>query len=297
MYKEIAYNKRITWLILFLFCLLLVFVGYVFGKISDLGYGGVFLGLLIALPSALIGYYSADSVVLFLAGAQPVAKKDNPVLYNTVENLAITAGLPAPKIYVIQDNSMNAFATGRDPGHAVVAITSGLLAVLSKTELEGVLAHEFSHIRNFDTRLSMILVVFVGLISILADSVWRFGFGGRNSRKRGGELLFVLGLILIIFSPIVAKLLQLALSRNREFLADADAALLTRYPEGLASALEKLSSQEGMLKRNSNILNHLYIVSPLDNQEGKSKKNWLAGWFSTHPPIQERIKKLRVMNL
>lgn len=297
MYKEIDYNKKITWVVVLGFIFLLVLVIYFFGEISNLGYFGILLGLLISMPSALIGYFAGDSVVLYMAGAKQISKKDDPRLFNIVENIAITAGLPIPKLFVIQDNSMNAFATGRDPQHASIAITSGLLSVLEKSELEGVVAHEFSHIKNFDIRLSMVLVVFVGLIVALSDMIWRIGLGGSISKKKGGSLIFVIGLIFIIVSPFVARFLQLFLSRNREYLADADAALLTRYPEGLASALEKLSAQEKMLSNVNNALNHLYIVSPIDNGEGRKKSSWFSSLFMTHPPIKDRIAKLRSMSV
>lgn len=297
MYNEINHNKRVSWLIILLFIVLIVLLGYFFGEVSDLGYAGVFMGLLIALPSALIGYYTSDQMVLFMAGAKLVEKKDNPTLYNTVENLAIAAGLPAPKIYLIQDEALNAFATGRDPNHAAVAITTGLLNKLEKVELEGVMAHELSHIKNFDTRLSMIVVVFVGLVSVLADLFWRGGFWrGRSNRKSsGGGILLIIGLIFIILSPIAAKILQMSLSRNREYLADADAALITRFPDGLAKALQKITEQEGILLCQNSAMNHLYIVSPLDSLEGRKQKGWFDGWFATHPPIVERIKRLESM--
>ncbi len=297
MYKEIDYNKKITWVVVLGFVFLLVLVIYFFGEISNLGYFGIVLGLMISMPSALIGYFAGDSVVLYLAGAKQISKKDDPRLFGVVENIAITAGLPVPKVFVIQDNSMNAFATGRDPHHASIAITSGLLNILEKSELEGVIAHEFSHIKNFDIRLSMVLVVFVGLIVALSDIIWRIGLGGSGSRKKGGSLIFIIGLIFIIVSPFVARFLQMFLSRKREYLADAEAALLTRYPEGLASALEKLSAQEKMLSNVNNALNHLYIVSPIDNVEGRKKSSWFSGLFMTHPPIKDRIVKLRSMSV
>ncbi|MFZ5392448.1 MAG: M48 family metallopeptidase [Patescibacteria group bacterium] len=297
MYKEIDYNKKITWVVVLGFVFLLVLVIYFFGEISNLGYFGIVLGLMISMPSALIGYFAGDSVVLYLAGAKQISKKDDPRLFGIVENIAITAGLPVPKVFVIQDNSMNAFATGRDPHHASIAITSGLLNILEKSELEGVIAHEFSHIKNFDIRLSMVLVVFVGLIVALSDIIWRIGLGGSGSRKKGGSLIFIIGLIFIIVSPFVARFLQMFLSRKREYLADAEAALLTRYPEGLASALEKLSAQEKMLSNVNNALNHLYIVSPIDNVEGRKKSSWFSGLFMTHPPIKDRIVKLRSMSV
>lgn len=297
MYNEINRNKTITWLIVLAFIILIILVGYFFGELSEIGYAGVFIGLLIALPSALIGYYTSDQMVLFMAGAKVVAKKDNPVLYNTIENLAMTAGMPTPKMYIIEDESLNAFATGRDPNHAAMAITRGLLNKLSKVELEGVMAHELSHIKNFDTRLSMIVVIFVGLVVILADLFWRVSFWGRGGSKKnnGGAILLVIGLFFIILSPIAAKILQMALSRNREYLADADAALITRFSQGLAGALRKISGQEKVLAHANSAMNHLYIVSPLDSLEGRERSGWWSNLFATHPPVEERIKKLELM--
>ncbi len=297
MYKEIEHNKTVTWLILLCFFLFFIVVGYVFGRVSDLGYFGIFLGLLISLPTTVGGYFMADTLVLSLAGARKVERKDYPELFNVVQNLSISSGLPMPAVYIIDDMSMNAFATGRDPKHAAIAVTSGLLSVLSKTELEAVAAHEMAHIKNFDTRLSMILVVFVGLISVLADFFWRFSLGRRNNRKQGGGIFMLLGIIFIVLSPFVAKILQMSLSRNREYLADAEAALLTRYPEGLALALEKLTKQDSMMIKANNAMSHLYIVSPLDNLEGKSRESWWNNLFATHPPIEDRIKRLREMSL
>ena len=294
MYKEIDYNKWMTWVILTVFFILVVLVGYLYGIFSDLGYFGVVLGLLIAAPTVIIGYYTSDKMVLSMAGAKEITRKDNPQLFTMVENLAITAGLPLPKIYIIDDPAMNAFATGRDYDHAVVAVTRGLLDNLDKQELQGVIAHELSHVKNYDTRLSTVVVVFVGMIAIMADWFFRIG-GSRNNRKSGLGILAIFGIIFIILSPLVAKLIQLALSRNREFLADSEGALLTRYPEGLASALEKISGQGQLLKRTNSAMNHLFIADPIKAAHGGRGSGWLAGLFSTHPPTQERIKRLRAM--
>lgn len=283
-----------TWAILIGFFMLVVLVGYLYGLFSDIGYFGVVLGLLIAAPTVIIGYYTSDKMVLSMAGAKEISRQDNPLLFTTVENLAITAGLPLPKIYIIDDVAMNAFATGRDYNHAVVAVTRGLLEKLDKSELQGVIAHELSHIKNYDTRLSTIVVVFVGMIAIMADWFFRIG-GSRNNRKGGLGILAIFGVVFIILSPLVAKLIQLALSRNREFLADSEGALMTRYPEGLASALEKISGQGQMLKRSNSAMNHLFIADPIKAAHGGKTGGWLAGLFSTHPPAEERIKRLREM--
>jgi len=296
MYKEIDRNKLTTALILVGFFLLVVLVVYFYGILADWGYGGIFLGLIIATPSVLIGYYTSDLMVLSMAGAHEINRSDNPQLFTAVENLAITDGLPMPKIYIIDDPAMNAFATGRDYQHAVVAITTGLLSKLNKTELQGVIAHELSHIKNYDTRLSTVVVIFVGLIAILADWFFRLGsWGRRDSRRDGSGILALLGIVFIILSPLVAKLIQLALSRNREFLADSEGALLTRYPEGLASALEKIAGQQVMIRRTNSAMNHLFIADPIKAAYGGENGSWWSNLFATHPPTEERIKRLRSM--
>ncbi|MFA4930671.1 MAG: M48 family metallopeptidase [Patescibacteria group bacterium] len=295
MYNEIERNQRMTWIIVIVFILFLMFLGYFYGLVTDVGYYGIVIGLIVAVPTTLIGYYNADKMVLYMAGARPVAKKDNALLYNLVENLAIASGMPTPKVYVIEDTAMNAFATGRDPAHAAVAVTTGLLQVLSKKELEGVLAHEMSHVKNFDTRLSTVVVIFVGMVAIAADLFWRMGGGRKRGSRQGVGILAIIGLVFILLSPLVAKLLQMAMSRNREYLADSDGALLTRYPEGLALALEKISSQDHLVDGTNNAMNHLFIINPLESLDGKKIGSWLGNLFSTHPPTAERIKRLREM--
>lgn len=294
MYKEIERNKRITWLVMIVFVFFMLILGYFYGLLSDIGYLGIILALVFTIPSVLIGYYGSDKAVLFMAGAKLIEKRDNPILYNLVENLSIASGMKTPQIFIIEDPAMNAFATGRDPEHAVVAVTTGLLGSLEKKELEGVIAHEMSHIKNYDTRLGTLVVIFVGLVAVLADFFWRFG-GRRRNSKEGGGILALIGIAFIILSPIVAKLLQLSLSRNREYLADSEGALLTRYPEGLASALEKISGQKYMLQKTNNAMNHLFIISPFESLEGEKRVSWFSNLFSTHPPTDERIKRLRHM--
>lgn len=235
-----------------------------------------------------------------MSGAKPVTKTQQPHLYRAVENLSIAAGIPMPKLYVVEDPAPNAFATGRDPKHAAVAATTGILSKLSSAELEGVLGHEISHVKNFDTRLMGVVAILVGFIAVFADFFMRSffwgGFGGRDEQEnRSGNIFMILGIFLAILAPIAATLIQLAISRRREFLADADGALLTRYPEGLASALEKIASDNNMLKRASNATAHFYIANPFKADTGKKVGQGLANLFSTHPPIQERIKILREM--
>jgi len=283
-----------------LFVVFVTTVGYIIGQATGYGWSFTFFAILLSLCSSIGSYYFSDQIVLATSGAKRITKKDNPELYRIVENLAIGDGVPTPKVYIINDPSPNAFATGRDPKHASVAVTSGILDRLNKTELEGVLAHELSHVKNFDTRLMAITAVLVGFVAILANmfmnSFFWGGFGMRGRRDEEGNqaqiIFLVLGLVFAIIAPLIATLIQLAISRKREFLADASGALLTRYPEGLASALEKISSDPRPLRTASNATAHLFIVNPF---KGKGFSGWLAGLFSTHPPIEERIKILRSM--
>jgi heat shock protein HtpX len=295
--SEISHNIWKSWIIMFFFVLFATTVGFVIAKAT--GYGNAFTVFifLMAIVSTIGSYYFSDQVVLSTSGAQEIAKKDNPELFRIVENLSIGDGLPMPKVYIINDASPNAFATGRDPKHAAVAVTSGLLDRLNKAELEGVLAHELSHVKNFDTRLMMIAAVLVGFIAILADTFMRGLFWGGVRRdededRRAQGLFLILGIVFAILAPIVATLIQLAISRKREFLADASGALLTRYPEGLASALEKISSDPRPLRAATSATAHLFITNPFKNQ---GFQGWFSNVFSTHPPIAERIKILRSM--
>ena len=236
-------------------------------------------------------YWFSDKIVLKLAGAREAKREEYFDLYTSVENLSITAGLPMPKVYVVQDDAPNAFATGRDKNHAVVCATTGLLAILNKAELEGVIAHELSHIGNKDMLLSTVVVVLVGFVTIVADIFTRhlfFGNLGKNRDNKAGGFLIIIGIILSILAPIFAMLIQLAISRKREFLADASGALLTRYPDGLASALKKISQYSRPMVRQSSAIAHLYIADPKGARIGKK----IAGLFATHPPVEERIKAL-----
>ncbi len=259
----------------------------------------LFIAIAIALTQSLVGYYAGDKIVLASSGAQEIKKRDNPELWNIVENLAITAGLPMPKVYIISDSAPNAFATGKDPKHASVAVTSGLLNRLNKNELQGVIAHEMSHVGNYDIRLMMIVVVLVGVIAVASDlfirSRW-LGFGRKDDRNNeGGQIMAVLAIIAIILAPIAATLIQLSISRKREFLADADGALLTRYPDGLADALEKISQYDQPVRRASTATSHLYISNPLGGEDRKNQ-SFFSKIFSTHPPIVERVRILRAMD-
>lgn len=295
MYNQIDSNKRKTVLLVIIFIALILVIGWFFGKLYNFGYGGIFIAGVISLIMTLTSYYQGDRVALWTAGAVPIEKPVNPYVYRLVENLCITAGLPLPKIYIIPDQAINAFATGRDPQHSSIAITEGAIAKLENEELEGVIAHELSHVKNYDIRLMMVVVVLVGLIGILANFMWRGSlFGGRrsnsDSNNQGGGVLMIIGLILLILSPLIAQLIQLAISRKREYLADASGALLTRYPEGLAKALEKIKNENLPVKRATSGTAHLYIANPL-----RGVKSSVAGLFSTHPPIDQRIAELRKM--
>jgi heat shock protein HtpX len=278
------------------FVALAVILSYVLGQ--ALGYGNSFMwfAVFFSVVSAFVSYWWGDSLVLAMSRARPADRKHDFDFFTVAENLAIAAGIPKPKLYVIEDSAMNAFATGRDPKHAVVVATTGILTKLDRRELEGVIAHELSHIKNFDTRLMAVVAVLVGTIVYILDifmsSMW---WGGRRSRDsdRGAEGIFlIVGIVLAILTPILASLMQLAVSRKREFLADASGALLTRYPEGLARALEKLHKDKEVLEAATNATAHLYITNPFKDKQFHA---WFAGLFNTHPPIAERIKLLRAM--
>jgi heat shock protein HtpX len=296
-YTNADSNTRKTWFLVTGFLVFVIAVGYLFSQAlgSDaILYVAVFLSIAMSFGS----YWWSDKLVLSMAGAKLIERNDNIELYRLVENLCITAGLPVPKIYIINEMQPNAFATGRDKNHAVVAVTQGLLQRLNKTELEGVLAHELSHIGNKDMLLSTMVVVLAGVVALLANFFLRISFfgGGRRSRNNdGAAILMIAGLIAAILAPIAATLIQLAISRKRESLADASGALLTRYPEGLASALEKIAQDPTPMPSANTATSHLYIESPFKEDSGKG--SWFVKLFSTHPPIEERVKALRDMEV
>ncbi|MEK7108286.1 MAG: M48 family metallopeptidase [Patescibacteria group bacterium] len=290
MYTEIAKNKRKTVLLMALAVLLLLAFGYAFGMYTGDYVGGLAVTAFLSIGLNIVSYFASDKVALFTSGAHVIAKQDNPELYRLVENLAITAGVPTPRVAIINDPSPNAFATGRNPEHAVVAVTTGLLERLERTELEGVLSHELSHVKNYDMLVMTIVVVLIGTIALLADVLRWTGFHGGGDRRGGGSGIgFIIALVLLILSPLIGELIKLAISRKREFLADASGALLTRYPEGLASALEKIDRDPHVLKRATHATAHLFISSPFKD------RSTLTRLFSTHPPIAERITRLRTM--
>ncbi len=309
-YDLINKNKRESWILIFSFLVVISALGWVFAQVYQ-NDAILYFAVILSAGSALFSYYFADSITLAVSKAQAVDRASNQQLYNIVENLCITAGIPTPKIYIINDPAPNAFATGRDPKHAVICFTSGILQKLDKTELEGVTAHELSHIGNYDIRLMTLVVVLVGMIALMSNWFLRFSFfgGRRNNNSDSGNLgmiLFAVGILLAILSPLIATIIKLAVSRQREYLADASGALLTRYPEGLASALNKISQDQEPLTEANNATAHLYIVNPFhqDNPKMAAVSNgkhggrgWFAGLFNTHPPIADRVKRLREMNL
>ncbi len=291
LYTQAASNTQKTWIYLTGFFGVVIFIGWLASYLLN-DPAIIYFAVIFAVVQSFVAYWFSDSIVLSMANATPIEQKDNPQLYRLVENLCITAGLPLPKIYIINERQPNAFATGRDKNHAVIAVTTGLLERLEKTELEGVIAHELSHIGNRDMLLGTVVVVLVGVIAILSNMFLRVSFfgGGKRDNDRGNSgLLFFLGLVAMVLAPVIAQLIQLAISRKREFLADADGALLTRYPEGLVRALEKISSDPNPMDSAHNTTAHLYIANPL---RGQQLNNWMTKLFSTHPPIEERIKAL-----
>ena len=302
LYAQKDSNIRKTWLLFTIFLVIVIGIGFAFSQI----YGNssiLYFAVIFSVSMNIIAYWFSDKIVLKMANAKPIEKKDNPELYNIIENLSIIAGLPMPKVYIINESAPNAFATGRNPEHSVVAVTKGLLQKLNRTELEGVIAHEISHIGNRDMLLSTMVVVLVGFISILSDMFLRsMFFSGRRDNRGGGrqiqEILMIVGIVLSILAPIAAVLMQLAISRKREFLADASGTLLTRYPEGLANALEKIAGDPTPLSVAKNITAHLWVDDPFTHGIGDGKKvNWLHKLFMTHPPVGERIAALKGLEI
>jgi heat shock protein HtpX len=292
-YNQADKNTRLTWIYITGFLVFVIGVGYVFSQAMN-SPAILIIAVLFSVLMSFASYWWSDKIVLAMSGAKEVTRENAKEIYRLVENLCITAGLPVPKIYVINDPSPNAFATGRDPEHAVVCLTSGIVEKLNKTELEGVIAHELSHIGNRDILLDTVIVILVGFVALMADWFRRWAwFGGRSDDRESGQLgmiMMILALILSILAPIAAMLIQLAISRKREFLADADGALLTRYPEGLASALEKISADPAPMRSANRATAHLFIANPF---RGKKVSNL----FQTHPPIEERVKRLRGMDV
>jgi len=297
LYTQKDKNITKTWFLMITFFVIVIAIGFLFAQIYGNPYI-LYIAVTISILMNIFSYWYSDKLVLRMTNAKEADPRQFADLHNIVENLAITAGLPKPRVYVIEDPAPNAFATGRDAEHAVVAATTGLLSILDKTELEGVIAHELSHIGNRDMLVSTVAVVLVGFVSIICDIFLRISFyGGNNSNRdgRAGAILMVLGLVAAILAPIAGTLIQLAISRKREFLADASGALLTRYPEGLASALQKISAYSRPMIKKSTATAHLFIANPLGHQltpSGEEKVSFFTKLFMTHPPMNERVKAL-----
>jgi heat shock protein HtpX len=287
MYKEIASNKRKTWLIVAIFLVIIGLLGWLFSGIYN-SPGFFYLALIFGGVYALIQYFMAAKLALAMNGAQEITKKDNPRFYRTVENLSIATGMPMPKVYLIDDPALNAFATGRDPQHAVVAATTGLVGAMDDHELEAVMAHEMAHVKNYDIRVMMIVFGLVAAIGLIADMFLRMMWFNGDRDRNTSPILLIAGVIAAVLAPFIATLVQLAVSRRREYLADSTGALTTRYPEGLARALEKIRDHGSAVKRQNTATAHLFFANPL---KGRS----IAKLFSTHPPIEDRIARLRRM--
>lgn len=290
MYSAVAANKRKTWFIMALFVAIVALLGWVFSNLYGGGqYSYVYMALAFGGIYALIQYFLAAKIATAVNGARQIEKRDNPRLWRTVENLAITAGMPMPKVYIMDDPAPNAFATGRDPKHAVVCATTGLLEIMDDTELEAVMAHEMSHVRNYDIRVMMIVFGLVSAIGLIADMLLHMmWFGGNDEDRQPNPIFIAIGIAAAIVAPLIATLVQLAVSRRREYLADGSGALMTRYPEGLANALEKIAHYGSATRHQNTATAHLFFANPL-------KGNFAARLFSTHPPVEERIAKLRAM--
>ena len=296
MFEEIRKNKIKSWILVIAFTVVIANLGAVIGFIYGSLYFGVILALIISLIYIFFSYFSGDKTILKTSGAREVTKKEYPYLFHLIDGLAISAGIPKPRAYVIDDSALNAFATGRDPEHASITVTTGLLKKMNRQELEGVVAHEMSHIKNYDVRFMMLVVMLAGLVTLLSDFMFRSFFWssrGKSSNRKGGGVfvvIIIVAVVLAILSPIIGQIIQFSISRKREFLADANAAVLTRYPPGLASALRKIASDPDPLVDKANKATaHLFISTPFRKEHGISRL------FLTHPPLSERIKILEEM--
>ncbi len=299
MYDQIGSNKFKSVLLIVFFVILVLAVGWAFGYATDWGIGGLVLALFVAFGMAWGSYWYSDKIVLSMSRARPVSREQEPQLYHAVEGLAIAAGLPTPRCYVIEDPAPNAFATGRNPEHAALAITTGLMEKLDRLELEGVIGHEMAHIKNYDTLVQTLAAVMAGTVVLLSDwmiRAWFWGGGRRRSSNENagplGAILAVVAIALLVLSPLFAAIIQMAISRKREYLADANGALLTRYPQGLAGALRKIAADKSRLSVANKATESMYIFNPLKDYRGGKGLNSL---FDTHPPVEERIKRLEAM--
>ena len=297
MFEEVRKNKIKSWILIFLFIVIIVNIGAAIGFIYGSFYSGMILATVISIAYIFFSYLSGDKTILKTAGAREVERKEYPYLFHLIDGLAISAGIPKPRAYVIDDSALNAFATGRDPKHSSITVTTGLLKKMNRQELEGVVAHEMSHIKNYDIRFMMLVVMLAGLITLLSDFMFRsfiFSSKGKSSDRKRGNLFVVLilvAIVLAILSPIIGQFIRFSVNRKREFLADANAGLLTRYPPGLASALRKIAKDPDPLVDKANKATaHLFISTPFRKKEG-----FISKLFLTHPPLEERIKRLEEM--
>ena len=295
-YEQIDRNKRRSAIVVILFAIFVAVATYFLGR--AFGYGPSFVGFALILSgiSSFAGYWYSDKIILGISGARQANKEEDRLFRQVAENISLGAQIPIPKLFVIEDSAPNAFATGRDINHAVVCVTTGLLDKLNRTELEGVIAHEISHIRNYDMRLMSVVAVLVGMITLLADWLLRSSFGRRsddNDKSQAAAVFMIVGLVLALLSPIIAQLIQLAISRRREFLADAGSAMITRQPSGLISALKKIAADQEPLEAANKATAHLYIENPF--KVDQKNIGWFANLFNTHPPVTERIKALEGM--
>jgi len=293
-YEQIDANKKKSNFIIIGFILSISLITYFLALAFDLDLSYVGLALIFSGITSFLSYYYSDRIILTLSNAKPATREEHFHLYTVTENLCLAAGLPVPKLYVIEDSALNAFATGRDPDHAVVCATTGLISRLDRTELEGVIAHELSHVKNYDIRLMSLVTVLVGMVTLLADWLLRSGLHGRSNRRSNevSGIFALAGIFLALLSPLIANLIKLAISRRREFFADASGAAITKYPEGLARALEKISSDREPLEAANKATAHLYIANPLSNNR-EDGVSWFSQLFMTHPPIEARIAALR----
>jgi heat shock protein HtpX len=299
-YERVASNIRKTWMLIAAFVVLTLAIGFFFGTFTNSGFWGIGIAAVVAIAMTWGSYFSSDKIALAMSRAKPAEGTRYRQVHNIVEGLSIAAGIPKPRVYIVEDTAPNAFATGRNPEHGAIAVTTGLLAKLDRDELEGVIAHELSHIQNRDTLVMTIAVTLVGVIVLLADMVLRFmWFGGRDENSKGlAAPLAIFGFVLLLISPLVAQLMQLAVSRQREFLADADAVMLTRYPPGLIGALRKLQGDQTVVRTASRATAHLWIESPIALQKAQGQRGatrqgaWLNRLFETHPPLEKRIEAL-----
>ena len=285
-------NIRRTWGIFTAFFIAVIGIGWALSYVYDAP-GILLIAVLYSTITSVVSYWYSDKIVLATVHARPVTREEYFDLYNIVENLSITAGLPMPRVYIVDDAAPNAFATGRNEQHAVIAVTTGLLGVLDKSELEGVIAHELSHIGNRDILVNTVAVVLVGFVALVSDIFLRSLWHRSGDRREGGGAMLLVGIALAILSPFIAQLMQLAISRKREFLADASGALLTRYPEGLAKALEKISANDRVMQTTNNATNHIWMDDPARVEGEQGTRHWFAKLFASHPPIAERVAALR----